>query len=236
MLTTRYVTGSPNWLDLGTPDLEGARRFYGGVLGWTFRTAGPEMGGYGMFQLDGGTVAGAMTVPSDEGPPSWNVYFQTPDADATADAVRGAGGQVHLPPMDVADLGRMAIFSDPTGCSFGIWQPGANKGLDTAGSTRSLVWVELYTPDQEAALAFYAAVFGWGTSVMAFPGGSYTMTHPEDGGVDAMFGGVVPLASDPAETGARWLPYFAVADCDATVATADGLGGTVRMAPRDLED
>lgn len=28
MLTTRYVTGAPNWIDLGTPDIEGAATFY----------------------------------------------------------------------------------------------------------------------------------------------------------------------------------------------------------------
>lgn len=42
MLSTTYVPGAPNWLDLGVPDVDVAAAFYGGVFGWTFRSAGPE--------------------------------------------------------------------------------------------------------------------------------------------------------------------------------------------------
>jgi hypothetical protein len=70
MLTTRYVTGSPNWLDLGTPDIEGASSFYGGLFGWRFRPGPPETGGYGFFQLDGKTAAGGMQTTPEQGPPS----------------------------------------------------------------------------------------------------------------------------------------------------------------------
>ncbi|MER7044920.1 VOC family protein [Streptomyces jumonjinensis] len=238
MLTTRYVAGSPNWLDLGTPDIEAAQQFYGGLFGWTFRSAGPEAGGYGMFQLDGRTAAGAMTVPPEQGPSAWNVYFQSPDADATAEAVRRHGGTVLFEPMDVFDLGRMAVFADPAGVAFGIWQPGRNKGLDVAAATGSLCWLELHTSDQEAALAFYTEVFGWGVSSMPYPdgsGGVYTMVHPAGESPEAMFAGVVPAGDDPVSS-AHWLPYFAVDDCDATAARTATLGGTVRMPPVDLKD
>ncbi|MFF0447956.1 VOC family protein [Streptomyces sp. NPDC004609] len=237
MLTTRYVTGSPNWIDLGTPDIEAAKTFYGGVFGWTYQSAGPEAGGYGMFQLDGGTVAGGMAVPPEQGPPAWNVYFQSPDADAAAEAVRSGGGTVLAEPMDVLDLGRMAVFADPSGVSFSLWQPGSNKGLDVVDVPNSVCWLELYTEDPDAALGFYESVFGWETTSMPFPDGSgeYTMVHPFGAGADAMFGGIVPLSTDPLEDAPHWLPYFAVADCDATAARAADLGGKVRMPPVDME-
>ncbi|MEU2514265.1 VOC family protein, partial [Streptomyces syringium] len=57
MLTTDFVTGAPNWLDLGSPDTAATAEFYGSVFGWDFRAAGPEAGGYGFFQKDGRTVA-----------------------------------------------------------------------------------------------------------------------------------------------------------------------------------
>lgn len=91
MLTTRFVTGAPNWLDVGTPDIEGASSFYGGLFGWQFQSAGPDAGGYGFFQLAGKTAAGGMQTTEEQGPPSWTVYFQTPDAQATAKAVEQAG-------------------------------------------------------------------------------------------------------------------------------------------------
>ncbi len=33
-----------------------------------------------------------------------------------------------MPPMDVMEFGRMAIFVDPVGAAFGVWQPGTHKG------------------------------------------------------------------------------------------------------------
>lgn len=78
MLSTRFVTGSPNWLDLGTPDIEAATAFYGGLFGWTFQSAGPEAGGYGMFQLDGKTAAGGMQVPWSRARPAGRSISRRP--------------------------------------------------------------------------------------------------------------------------------------------------------------
>ncbi|ANW17259.1 VOC family protein [Streptomyces clavuligerus] len=236
MLTTRYVSGSPNWLDLGTPDIGAAREFYADLFGWTFVPAGPEAGGYGMFQLDGETTAAGMPLAPDQGHPAWSVYFQSPDIDATAEAVRQGGGAVLHGPMDIWDQGRMAYFADPSGASFGCWQPNRNKGLDRVGAEGALCWTELYTPDESAALAFYTAVLGWGTSSMPFPdgSGSYTMVHPASAGPDAMFGGLVPLAATGGTT-PHWLPYFAVRDCDATVTRARSGGGSALTPAVDLQ-
>ncbi|MEV2195979.1 VOC family protein [Streptomyces phaeochromogenes] len=237
MLTTRFVTGAPNWVDLGTSDIDGATSFYNGLFGWDFRSAGPESGGYGFFQLSGKTAAGGMQTSPEQGPPSWNVFFQTPDADATARAVEQTGGKVLMPPDDVMKEGRLAVFSDKAGVSFSVWQPGQLRGIDIAGDPGSLCWVELYTPDIAAAAAFYYSVLGLETSAMPFPGGTYTCLNPAEGGEDSMFGGVVPLADDPTEqeTGAYWLPYFEVADTDALVGKAEELGGTVRMPATSVE-
>lgn len=237
MLTTRFVIGSPNWIDLGTPDLEAAHAFYGALFGWEFQSMGPEVGGYGLYQLDGRTVTGAMTVPTDEAAPAWSVYFQTPDTDATAKAVTQAGGSVVFGPMDIFDVGRMAIFADAAGAGFGSWQPGTNKGFDLADDPGSLCWLELITPDAGSAMAFYRAVFDWQAFDVPFPGGTYTTVHPAEGTAESMFGGLVPAASDPVEAGSApyWLPYFGVSDADAVTAKARELGGEVRMEPTDLE-
>lgn len=97
MPTTRYADGAPCWTDLGTPDLDGAVEFYTGLFGWEYVAGGPETGGYGTFTLDGKTAGGAMTVTEEQGEPSWSVYFRSPDADATAQAVERAGGTVPFP-------------------------------------------------------------------------------------------------------------------------------------------
>ncbi|MFH8799088.1 VOC family protein [Streptomyces sp. NPDC017936] len=237
MLTTRFVNGAPNWIDVGTTDIDRASGFYGALFGWRFRSAGPDAGGYGFFQRDGGTAAGGMQTTPEQGPPSWTVYFQSPDAEATCEAVERAHGRVLFPPMDVRGQGTMAILADSAGAPFGIWQPGPLKGLDVAGEPGSLCWVELYTPDEAAAAAFYRSALGLETSAVAFPGGTYTCVNPADGGEESVFGGVVPRAGDRAEAepGAYWLPYFEVTDVDTAVARAQELGGAVRMAAEDVE-
>lgn len=238
MLTTRYVPGSPVWLDISTPDLDAAARFYQAVLGWTHQPGGPEFGGYGLFQLDGKTVAGGMTVPADQGPTAWNLYFQTTDADRTAATVQSSGGTVIAEPMDVMDLGRMAVLADPQGAGFAVWQPGTNKGLDLVDAPDALFWVELNTSDVPAAVAFYTALFGWGTTTMPMPGGGegpgYTMIHPEGQTADDMFGGIAPLDTEGPLDRPTWLPYFLAQDCDTTVGKARDAGGTITMEPVDM--
>ncbi|MFG2717792.1 VOC family protein [Streptomyces sp. NPDC048416] len=236
MLTTRYVTGSPSWFDLSTPDIGAAAAFYTGVFGWTYQPGGPEVGGYGTFQAGGTVIAGGMTVPPDQGDPAWNVYFQTPDIEATATSVEQAGGSVTVQPVDVMELGRSAFFQDAAGVGFAAWQPQQMSGMGAAGERDTLSWIELYTPDVKAATGFYHAVFGWETFEVPFPGGTYTTVNPAAAGPDSMFGGVIPLDNDAleAEAGAYWMPYIEVADADATAAKARELGGTVRMAPMDV--
>ncbi|MDT0608748.1 VOC family protein [Streptomyces lancefieldiae] len=236
MLTTRFVTGAPNWIDVGTSDVDGATTFYGALFGWRFRSAGPEAGGYGFFELDGRIAAGGMRTTPEQGPPSWTVYFQVPDAESAAEASVRAHGGVLVRPTDVMGQGTMAVLADRAGVPFGVWQPGRLGGLGVAGETGSLCWVELYTADVAAAAAYYHAVLGLETSAVPFPGdGTYTCVNPAGEGEESMFGGVVPLADHPVETDAHWQPYFAVDDTDAVIARTEELGGTVRMPATDVE-
>ncbi|WP_328864631.1 VOC family protein [Streptomyces sp. NBC_00341] len=239
MLTTRFVDGAPNWLDLGTPDLDGAAAFYTALFGWGYEAGGPETGGYGMFTLDGKSVGGVMTVTEEQAKSSWSVYFQSSDTDATARLVEKAGGSVPFAPMDVLEFGRMGGFADRGGAYFGVWQPKQLPGLGAVGDTGSLCWAELYTPDVPAAAAFYGAVFGWDCSQVPYPegGGSYTLVRTGGGGEEAGFGGLVPLDAVPvrAVVGPHWLPYIEVDDCDATVAEVERLGGKLTLEPLEMD-
>lgn len=115
MLNPAFPDGAPNWVDLGTPDLDGALAFYGGLFGWELLPGGPEVGGYGMFTLEGHTVAGVMTVPEEQSSSAWSVYFQSSDVSSTAQLVNQAGGRLSFEPMEVLDYGRMGGFLDRPG-------------------------------------------------------------------------------------------------------------------------
>ncbi|MFF5207230.1 VOC family protein [Streptosporangium sp. NPDC000396] len=231
MLTTDYVSGAPNWIDLGTPDTEASAAFYGSLFGWAFHSAGPDAGGYGFFQLDGKTVAGVGPLTEEGTSPAWTAYFQTADADATAKAVEEAGGVVRFAPFDVFTHGRMAGFTDPGGAEFAVWQPGDMKGMDLVTAPGSLVWTELYVPEPDAVRPFYQAVFDWKIQDMPFGDMTYIVLSTSEG-ENADLGGIMPL---PEGDKPRWLPYFEVADCDAILARAQELGGTVVMPATDAE-
>ena len=81
MLTTNYVPGAPNWVDLGTPNVDAAVAFYGPVFGWEFQSAGPDAGGYGMFTMGGKTV-GAVGPMGDPASPAPVGFLEAPAASA----------------------------------------------------------------------------------------------------------------------------------------------------------
>lgn len=237
MLTTNYVAGAPVWLDLGTPNIEAASGFYGALFGWEFKSAGPHAGGYGMFTLDGKTVAGVGPLTGQGAESAWTVYFHSPDAYATAKAVEQAGGAVRFAPFDVFTQGRMAGFTDPSGAQFAVWQPGENKGLDAVNIPNTLCWTELYTTDQRAAKSFYQAVFGWAAEDVQMQGFTYTVVRPSGSEPDASHGGIMGLSQEMLRAGMtpRWQPYFEVTDCDTVVARATEQGGVAPMPPESVE-
>lgn len=235
MLTTDFVTGAPNWTDLGAPDVEAAAAFYHALFGWEFQSGGPEAGGYGFFQLDGKTVAAAGPLRDPDAKPAWTLYFHTTDTDATARAVEQAGGTVRMAPTDVFTHGRTAAFTDPTGAEFAVWQPRDTGGLEAVTAVNTLCWTELYTTDAAAAKAFYGAVFGWQVTDTPMPVGTYMVIAPAGGGERRSQGGMVQLAEENLAAGStsEWHPYFEVADCDATVAAATERGASVLIPAQD---
>src|SRR3954452_20187580 len=144
-------------------DLDPARAFYGSLFGWTFEDLPPEAGGYVMASKDGHVVAGAMAKnPHDPGQVSaWTVYLATDGVDDTAARARAAGGVFFLEPMDVLDVGRIAVGADPAGAVYGLWQAMSHSGADLVNEPGALCWAESMSRDYAASKAFYADVFGY---------------------------------------------------------------------------
>ncbi|MEU9208757.1 VOC family protein [Streptomyces sp. NPDC048415] len=238
MLTSTNVPGGPNWLDLGTPDIDAAVAFYEGTFGWRFQSAGPEAGGYGFLQKDGRTLAAVGPLTEEGASSAWTVYFRTLDADATAKAVEQAGGSVRFPPTDVFTEGRMAGFTDPTGAEFAVWEARDMDGLEVVNEPGTLSWIELYTTDAAAAKDFYRTVLSWDTRDMPMgPDVVYSIAGPAGGGETTMHGGIMQLPEEHMRRGSssEWHPYFEVEDCDAVVARAQELGATVIIPAVDAE-
>jgi uncharacterized protein len=232
---TSYTPGTPCWVELGTPDIEATAAFYGELFGWEIPELpnSAELGGYRRAKKDGKDVAGVAPLMQEGQPPAWTSYISVEDADATAVAVKEAGGSVIAEPMDVMDLGRMAIFADPTGAVFGIWQAGNFSGAELVNEPNTYSWNELNTRDPDAAKAFYAAVFGWGVREMDMgDDGTYTMWRlPDADEDDDSVGGMLDMRGRvPDEVPSHWLTYFTVEDRDATAGKAKEMGAEEIMS------
>ncbi|MFF3849256.1 VOC family protein [Streptomyces sp. NPDC002328] len=98
-------------------------------------------------------------------------------------------------------------------------------------------WLDLGAPDVRTAAAFYGAVLDWEYESMG-AGGEGAEGETMEGGVFKKDGKTVAGLGKLSEEGARsaWMIYFAVSDADATTEAVRRGGGTVRVAPRDLDD
>lgn len=232
----QYPAGTPSWIDLSSPDPEASATFYGEVMGWRATEPGPvaETGGYRMFEQDGKSVGGLMGHMQGGQPTAWATYISVADADETVEKVRAAGGSVVVEPMDVTDIGRMAVFADPTGAVLGVWQPKTFAGAGLVNEPNSLCWNEVLTRDIEANKRFYPAVFGWGMRRPGFEPVPESYVVWELGGRE--IGGMMEMtdARFPSDVPPHWAVCFAVADCDAITAKAREQGGTVVMEPMDM--
>jgi len=222
-----FQPGQPTWVDLGSPDLPATKAFYGALFGWTAEAGNEDFGGYASFLLDGKRVAGLMPLMSPEQPPVWSCYISVDDADKVAALVTENGGATFAAPMDVGDLGRMAVFADPVGAAFGIWQPGKHTGAETIDSEGTLTWIELASRDQTTAHPFYRSLFGWEPQVTP------DYTEFQLGGT-SVAGCMDMPPMVPAEVPSYWMPYFAASDPAAKAQEVAGLGGTVLVPTMDF--
>ena len=250
-----YPEGVPCWVDTTQPDPEAAAEFYGGLFGWELEQVMPPESGakYFMARIRGGDVAAVSSQPSGAPPQAvWNTYIAADSADDAAVRVREAGGQMLAEPFDVMDAGRMAVFADPEGAMFAVWQARQNIGARVVNEHGALNFNGLNTRDVEGAKAFYGAVFGWSTislggagEMWTLPGYGEFLERDDPGLIERMSGSgapegfadvvaaINPIGDDQPDAPAHWSVTFMVDDADGAAETAQRLGGTVVAPPVD---
>lgn len=227
---TSYSHGTPNWVDLQTPEPAAAKEFYTGVFGWDYldfpMPTGPV---YSMATLRGEPVAAISPQPPEMAasgaPPTWNTYLAVDSVDEAAARAAAAGGQVAVGPMDVLDSGRLSFVIDPGGAAIGLWQAGTHIGARIVNEPGTLIWNELITT--APVTAFYEQVAGLTTETMNMGQGDYTVFKVGDTQIGGTVGPYVPGTPN------HWHVYFAVTSADDTAATATKLGGTIVAEPFD---
>jgi predicted enzyme related to lactoylglutathione lyase len=116
-------TGAMAWHELITTDAKKAGEFYQQVFGWTSETKPMPMGPYTIFKKDGNMTAGMVqaTPEMKVTHPYWLMYFGVDDVDQAVAKAESLGGKTQLPPMDMKDVGRMAVVTDPQGAWFALF-------------------------------------------------------------------------------------------------------------------
>jgi predicted enzyme related to lactoylglutathione lyase len=112
--------GKIGWNELVTSDPAGAIKFYTTLFGWETEKFPMEHGDYTMFKHDGKAFGGVMATPQPGAPIMWTDYVIVEDIEATLAQCASLGGKTCMGPMDIPDVGRIAVIQDPQGATIGL--------------------------------------------------------------------------------------------------------------------
>jgi predicted enzyme related to lactoylglutathione lyase len=217
-----YHQGKFVWYDLLTSDVAIARDFYGELFGWSFK----EQGRYTVVLNKAQPIGGMVEVQPKDGKDHaarWLALLSVPDVDQAAAMVLKAGGTVHEGPVDMKNRGRGALVSDPQGAHLVLLHSSSGDPVDTEPPMGAWLWVELWSKDPKAAVAFYEEL-----------GGYSSVAGEEDYWFlwkDEWRGGVRFVPDEDLEV--RWIPTVRVPDTVTIAEHAEKLGGQVLVQPQD---
>jgi predicted enzyme related to lactoylglutathione lyase len=227
-----HHAGKLVFVELLTPDLAAAERFYGGLFGWTFKDIQTGAGAYASVWLDGRQVGAMLQRPLPSGKQrqsAWLSFLAATDVDAAKKLVLQQGGKVLLEPHDVPRRGREAVFADPQGAVFAALASSDGDGPDELADIGDWIWSSLQTTDPDADAAFYQGLFGYEVyELPADPGAMHLMLSSGD----YLRASANTLPSKAAGVHPHWLDYVRVADAEQSVAKAVALGGRVLVKPQ----
>jgi len=220
-----------------TTDPAGAEDFYTKVIGWGTEAweGGPTP--YQMWTTGHGPIGGLMELPEEAraaGAPShWLAYIATEDVDATVAKAQELGGSVLMAPMDIPEVGRFAVLSDPHGAAFAAFRPsGDAPGHEGMAHVGEFSWHELMSADMGAAWDFYSELFGWEKTTAMDMGEAGMYQMYKQGGGEGELGGI--MNKPPEMPVSCWTFYARVEDLDDTLAKVSSHGGQVLNGPMDV--
>jgi predicted enzyme related to lactoylglutathione lyase len=154
------------WHDLLTMDIEGSRRFYGGLLGWEFEELPLSLGfgqtsRYLLIRHKGELIGGMVDVSQVDqkvNSSQWVVVMSVEDVDAAVTAVGQAGGSIITPPTDLNDRGRIAVVNDSAGALFAMLETRDGDPPERQPGFGEFMWDEVWTNAIDEAAVFYQSV------------------------------------------------------------------------------
>ncbi len=223
--------GKVIFVQLTTTDLAGAKQFYGGLFGWSFRDVPGTRVPFSVAYVGTEQVAAVAQRPAPEGvraQPAWLSFFSTQDVDAAVKLAAGQGARVLSPAHDIPGLGREAVLADPQGAVFGLLASSSGDPSDSLKPDGVWIWRSLMTTDPTADAAFYHTLFGLTSFAFPSPAGQQHLLLQSENYARASAN--TPPPSNPA-IHPHWLNFVRVDSAAQMVARATQLGGRVLVQP-----
>ena len=112
------MTNDANYFEIGSPDPEASKAFYGALFAWKFGE--PSMPArYSMINEN----RGGVWDTSEMGAGNWAIFYvQVEDVQGAIDRAQQLGATVVVPLIDNGAI-EFAHLADPLGNRFGIWRP-----------------------------------------------------------------------------------------------------------------
>jgi uncharacterized protein len=223
--------GKVIWVELVTPDIAGAKRFYGGLFGWNFNDIHTGDSDYSVAVLDGTPVGGLYQRsmrPGKQRQPAWLTFISVPDVAATARSIVSNGGKMLTPPRLYADRGQQAVFADPQGAVFAVLQSSSGDPQDVLAAPGEWIWSSVLARDPDKDAAFYQSVFGYEVFEIPSDDGA---THILLSSEDYARASLNTLPADASKRHPHWLNFVRITSATDTAARVEALGGRVLVKP-----
>ena len=227
-----HHVGKLIFVELVTPDLAAAKKFYAGLFGWTFRDIQDGGTKYAEAFLDGRPVAGLIhkNVPASEHrQPAWLSFFAVGDVDTAKKVALQNGAKMLFEPHNIPDRGRHAVFADPQGAIFAVLASSSGDPPDVLAAPGEWIWISLFTSDPDADAAFYQTLFDYEVFELPASKGVQHLLLASDNYARASMN---TLPGNTPNTHPHWLNYIRVEDTVKMTAKVVALGDRVLVEPR----
>ena len=227
-----HHVGKIVFVELVTPDLAAAKRFYAGLFGWTFKDIEADGTGYAEAFLDGRPVAGLIhkeIPPGEHRQPAWLTFIAVADVDAAKKIALQHGAKVLFEPHSIPNRGREAVFADPQGAVFAILASSSGDPPDILAAPGEWIWSSLITRDPSTDAVFYQALFDYRVFDLPADEGAQHLMLASGNFARAS---VNSLPTNSPHAHPHWLNYIRVEDAVAVTAKLVALGGRVLVEPR----
>lgn len=116
--------GIVSWNELASNDVEGSRKFYSEMFGWTVEEMPMPNGAYNFCKIGDRPTAGMLQMPAEAkgAPTMWVPYITVTNLKEAVEKATSLGAKVCKDVTAIPEMGSFSIISDPQGATLGLWE------------------------------------------------------------------------------------------------------------------